>query len=105
VANIDRDLDDHSRTRTRTSGSDSVRCTVDARMFSALNDMYAYALVLDAERQHVCDRLRRLRNVDQDTTELMKLGCDRSAITAEVGLLQSAITALRQLADPAGDYL
>jgi hypothetical protein len=105
VGNIGRDLEDHPRARTRVSGLDSRRPTVDARMYIALTDMYAYALVLDAERQHVCDRLRRLRDADPDTAELMTLSRDRAAITAEVGLLQTAITALRQLADPAGDYL
>lgn len=105
MGNIDRDLENHPRARTRLSGSDSLRPTVDARMYTALTDMYAYALVLDAERQHVCDRLRRLMDAEQDTAERMELGRDRAAITAEVGLLRSAITALRQLADPAGDYL
>ncbi|MGA2010107.1 MAG: hypothetical protein ABSH51_06190 [Solirubrobacteraceae bacterium] len=92
----------HHEPRAGTSRAPGLPQRVDARMCNALNDLYAYALALDAERQRVGDRLRRFA---EDDAAAALLSDDRSALAAEIGLLRRTIAALRQLADPAGDLL
>jgi hypothetical protein len=85
-------------------------------MCSALTDLYAYALAVDAERQRVADRLRRLEILALAppspsapslvaAAERAQLGRDHSAVIAQAGLLRATIARLRAVADPAGGYL
>jgi hypothetical protein len=77
----------------------------DAGMSAALTDMHAYALALDAEAGRLSARICRLAEAPAPGRELERLTDERAALSAEAGLLRSAIDALRRLADPGGRYL
>ncbi len=74
-------------------------------MRDALTELHAYALVLDSERQRTVERIDELTSASEDARELAELRRRRSAITAQLRLLQATITALRERADPTGRYL
>jgi hypothetical protein len=71
-------------------------------MHDALTDLYAYALLLDAERQQLGERIEGLARSNSTSTERFALAQSRVDIGEEVAALRETIEALRAHADAAG---
>jgi hypothetical protein len=72
-------------------------------MHDALNDLHAYVLALDAERQHLGGCVNPLAKlVSQEADELVRR---RAEITEELSAVRTMMTTFRAVADPAGTRL
>jgi hypothetical protein len=80
-------------------GQHPPRSGLDARMHDALTDLYAYALVLDAEWRRLGGRRQELSASGTDA-EQQELDRRRSEIGEELDALRRTILALRTEADP-----
>jgi hypothetical protein len=74
-------------------------------MHVALTDLYAFALVLDAERQRLGERVDVLVRSGSISPERSVLEEQRIEIGEELEALRAAISKLRAQADPEGDRL
>jgi hypothetical protein len=72
-------------------------------MHDALNDLHAYVLALDAERQRLDGCANPLTTlVSQEGVELARR---RAEITEELSAVRTLLTTFRACADPAGTLL
>jgi N-acetylglucosamine-6-phosphate deacetylase len=71
-------------------------------MHEALTDLYAYALVLDGERQLLGERIEELARSDSTSTESSELAQSRVDMAEELAALRETIAALRADATAAG---
>ena len=76
---------------------------IDPRMHTALTDLHAYALVLDAEWRRMGDQAAGLRSID--SSEVAEIEERRAQIAEELDVLRATIAALRTKADPLGRLL
>lgn len=74
-------------------------------MHDALTDLHSYVLALDAERERVKNRLAETDDFSADVQARLALDSRRGEIDEELEALRATIVALRQLADPAGEFL
>jgi hypothetical protein len=71
-------------------------------MHEAVTDLYAYALLLDAERQLLDERIEELVRSDSAVTERVALAQSRSDMAEELAALRETIAALRAYAYASG---
>jgi N-acetylglucosamine-6-phosphate deacetylase len=71
-------------------------------MHEALTDLYAYALVLDGERQLLGERIEELAHSDSTSTESSELAQSHVDMAEELAALRETIAALRADATAAG---
>jgi hypothetical protein len=82
----------------RTSGPGEF----DPRIHTALTDLHAYVLLLDAEWRQLGERIEELARADSRSTESFELAARRAAMAEELEALREAVTTLREQADAAG---
>jgi hypothetical protein len=78
---------------------------LDRWIHDVLSDLYAYVLVLDAERHRLAARLEVLRDSGVAPPERVELERRHCELTEELDALRATIGKLREYADPDGQYL
>lgn len=87
------------------STSEASSIDPDGRVRDALTELHTYALILDAERRQIEDRIAEPDDDRAHVTKLRELRGRQAEIDAQLTLLDRAIRAVRATSDPTARYL